>query len=258
MGGAALGALAVLRARPLPIAVAAFALLALTGSDPVRAGDADASTRHALCVLRAQTPRSVRGLVDELPQYPKLSSATAAERAAARRLLRAARRAARAWRDPRAAVRAGFAAERPPLRAGDRPVGIFHAEQRRFSGDSRFLDPARPEVLIYANARGRPLVLIGVMFSVPRGVLGPSPGGPVTRWHSHIVCARGAARGLAPLADGKCPPGARLRRGSEMLHLWFTPDLRSAYAIKAPEPELCSAGLLPPRHCASGRPLRTM
>jgi hypothetical protein len=249
------------RVRPLPTAVAAFALVALSGSDAVHTGAAEASSPRALCEVRTEPPRSggsVRGLVHELPQYPNLASATATERAAARRLLTRARHAARAWRDSRAAARAGFAADRPSRRPGDRSIGIFHAEHRRFSGDRHFLDPARPEVLIYANVPGRPLVLIGVMFSVPRGVLGPSPGGPVTRWHSHMVCARGAARGLAPRADGTCPPGARLRRGSEMLHLWFTPDLRSAYAIKVPEPAFCAAGVLPARHCASGTRLRTM
>jgi hypothetical protein len=36
---------------------------------------------------------------------------------------------------------------------------------------------------------------------------------------------------------------------SEMLHVWFTRDLRSAFAIRAPEPELCTAGLLPHSYC---------
>ena len=94
---------------------------------------------------------------------------------------------------------------------------------------------------------------VGVMFSVPRGVRGRSPGGALTRWHRHLVCVRGEKRGLQPRADGSCPPGARLREGSEMMHVWFTRDLRSAFAIRAPEPELCAAGLLPGAHCASGR-----
>jgi len=34
-----------------------------------------------------------------------------------------------------------------------------------------------------------------------------------------------------------------------MLHIWFTRDLRSAYAVHAPEPELCVAGLLPSDYC---------
>jgi len=34
-----------------------------------------------------------------------------------------------------------------------------------------------------------------------------------------------------------------------MLHVWFTGELRSAFAIRAPEPELCAAGLLPSGYC---------
>jgi hypothetical protein len=34
-----------------------------------------------------------------------------------------------------------------------------------------------------------------------------------------------------------------------MMHIWFTRDLRSAFAIHAPEPELCAAALLPSAYC---------
>jgi hypothetical protein len=207
---------------------------------------------------RTLAPGTLRGLASELLQYPDATLATRAQRSAAERLLADARRAARVWRDPRAAVAAGFAAKRPTRRAGDRTIGFLHAEHRRFSADRGYLDPRRPETLIYANAPGRPLVLVGVMFSVPRGVRGRTPGGPVTRWHSHLVCARGDLRGLSPLPDGTCPRGAKLRRGSEMMHLWFTRDLRSAFAVHAPEPELCASRLLTAAHCGSGDTLRTM
>ena len=97
---------------------------------------------------------------------------------------------------------------------------------------------------------GRPLVLVGVMFAVPRGVRGPTPGGPITRWHTHRVCVEGDRRGLAPRPDGRCPPGTRSRYGSEMMHVWFTRDLRSAYSVPAPVRELCAAGLVPRPYCA--------
>jgi hypothetical protein len=42
------------------------------------------------------------------------------------------------------------------------------------------------------------------------------------------------------------------------MHVWFTSDLRSAFAILAPAPELCAAGLLPVGYCASGQRLRGM
>jgi hypothetical protein len=51
-------------------------------------------------------------------------------------------------------------------------------------------------------------------------------------------------------ANGGCPPGERLHLGNvEMLHIWFTHDLRSAYGIRPPAPELCRAGLVPTRYC---------
>jgi hypothetical protein len=88
------------------------------------------------------------------------------------------------------------------------------------------------------------------MWSTRRGERGPTPAGPIMRWHSHVICADGVRRGLKPPASGRCPPGTRLRQGrSEMLHVWFTDDLRSAFAIRAPEPELCDAGLLPAGYC---------
>jgi hypothetical protein len=115
--------------------------------------------------------------------------------------------------------------------------------------DDVFLDPRRPEALIYANIPGRPLVLVGIMFSMPRRAHGQTPGGPITRWHTHAVCANGIKRDLAPRPDGSCRPGETLRQGSEMLHVWLTRDLRSAFAIHAPARELGLARLLPPAFC---------
>lgn len=194
-------------------------------------------------------PQTLRGPAQRLNQYPTLSLATSAERTAAERLLADMRSAARPWRAPRGARGAGFDTDVQRRRVGDRAVHYLHAEHRRYSADRVFLDPSRPETLVYANAPGRPLVLIGVMFSMPRGVHGPTPGGPITRWHTHRVCVRGTRRGLTPRPDGTCPPGSKSRQGSEMLHVWFTRDLRSAFAIHAPAPELCVARLLPAGHC---------
>jgi hypothetical protein len=196
---------------------------------------------------------TLRGPIDRLRQYPKLSLATPKQRTAAARLLRAVRDGVWRWRDPARAQLEGFSTARNRVRPASAP-GWYHAENGIFARDGRILDPERPEVIIYANARGRPLTLIGVMFSVPRGVHGPTPGGPITRWHRHRVCANGNHRGLAPRADGSCPPGTRMRLGSEMLHVWLTRDLRSAYAVRPPEPELCAAGLIPQSAC--GAPIR--
>jgi hypothetical protein len=197
-------------------------------------------------------PASRRGLIQHLEQYPVVALATPQERNRARRLLAQLVEAADtgSWRDERAAARAGFDMRTAPRKPGDLSVRYFHAERRQEPRRGAILDPARPKALIFANAPSRPLVLVGAMWSTRDGELGPNPGGPITRWHSHTVCKEGKKRGLKPLPGGKCPPGARLTQGtSEMLHVWFTRDLRSAFAIRAPEPELCAAGLLPRGYC---------
>jgi hypothetical protein len=198
-------------------------------------------------------PGTLRGPISRLRQYPKLSLATPKQLAAAKRLRTETRAALRKWRDPRAAARAGYAPNR--LRRLGNAAGLFlHAEHRAYSNDNAYLDPTKPEVLIYENLPGMPLVLIGVMFSVPRGVHGPTPGGPITRWHTHRVCAHGVKRGLAPRPDGSCPPGTKSRQGAEMLHFWLTRDLRSTYAIHGPVPELCAAGLMYREACDGHAP----
>jgi len=154
------------------------------------------------------------------------------------------------WRDVRAAERAGYDTRTRARKAGDGAVHYFHAERSQEPRRRIRLDARRPKALIYANAPERPLVLVGAMWSTRDGEQGPNPGGPITRWHSHMVCKQGKRRGLKPLAGGTCPPGSRLTQGtSEMLHVWFTGELRSAFAIRAPEPELCAIGLLRREYC---------
>ena len=192
---------------------------------------------------------TLRGPAALLLQYPTISLATPRQRARAERLRREILLATRAWRDPRTAAAAGFRTTRPARRRGNSSVLWFHSEHRGFHHDDAYLDPKRPDTIIYADVPGRPLVLVGVMFSMPRGLRGPTPGGPITRWHTHRVCARGNARGLTPRRDGSCPRGTTSRQGSEMMHVWFTRDLRSTFAIHAPVPELCVARLLPRGRC---------
>lgn len=217
---------------------------------------APAAAPAIVCTLKpgeeTLAPETRHGLAYHLRQYPDVALATPAQRRSAERLLVRVRSATLRFRDITAAAARGFDTHLARGAPGDDAVGYLHAEHRRWSADKRILDPRRPESLIYATEPGRKPVLVGAMFSVSRGVLGPTPGGPIDRWHSHLVCARARKRGLAPLASGGCPAGSRLRQGSEMLHVWFTGDLRSAFAVHAPVPELCRDGLLTPTACRSG------
>jgi hypothetical protein len=228
-----------------------------TASRPVRATVSRLEVLPPLvCKLRPGAKKlpasSRRGLIDHLRQYPDVTLATPGERARAQRVLAQLESAATSgnWRNVRAAEHAGYDTRTRVRKTGDTSVYYFHAERPQEPRRRALLDPRRPKALIYANARGRPLVLVGAMWSTRDGERGPNPGGPITRWHSHVVCKQGDRRGLKPPASGKCPPGSRLTQGtSEMLHVWFTGGLRSAFAIRAPEPELCAGGLLPKDHC---------
>jgi hypothetical protein len=209
-----------------------------------------------VCKLPDKTTKlpatSRRGLIQHLRQYPAVGLATPRERARARRILTRLVDAAEGgnWRNTRSAARAGYDMQTARRKAADRSVHYFHAERHQEPRRGVILDPRRPKALIYANAPGRPLVLVGAMWSTRDGELGPTPAGPILRWHSHTVCKQGKRRGLKPPPSGRCPSGSRLTQGaSEMLHVWFTGDLRSAFAIKAPEPELCAKGLLPKSSC---------
>ena len=236
--------------RPLPLRHSGRRAAAVFGACLVAATASSSAFTGTVSSDQKKLPAgTLRGPIDRLQQYPTLSLATSEQRAAAVRLLEATRRATRAWRDPRAAAAAGFRMKLAPRLAADRSVRWFHSENHPYLQDDRYLDPQHIETLIYANAPERPLVLIGVMFALRRGMHGVSPGGPITRWHTHWVCARGKHRGVAPRPDGSCPRGTRGRQGSEMMHIWFTHDLRSAFAVHAPEPELCVARLLPSGFC---------
>src|SRR4029079_3983269 len=221
------------------------------------ASGAPTATPRITCTLPPGTSHlpatARRGLIGHLEQYPDVSLATPAQRAAAKRILALVGREARSWTTLAAAKRAGFETRPARRRAGDVTAHYLHAERLRERRSGPVFDPRRPKALIFARQPGEPAVLVGVMYSVQRGERGPSPGGAVTRWHSHVLCTVGNKRGRKPGDDGRCPPGAKAFQGSEMMHVWFTHDLRSAFAVGAPETELCRDGLLFGAVCRSTR-----
>jgi hypothetical protein len=236
-------------------AVSALAVAAAVSLSVGLAGARSAPPPALVCKIpdgaKKLPPTARHGLINHLLQYPAVELATPRERARAKRILAELLSAAERgnWRDLEAAERAGYGTRTATRRPGDRSVHYFHSERAQ-EPRRRIMDPSRPKALIYANAPDRPLVLVGAMWSTRDGERGPTPAGPILRWHSHVVCAAPGKRGLKPPASGVCPAGTRLIQGrSEMLHVWFTRDLRGAFATRAPEPELCRAGLLPRGYC---------
>jgi hypothetical protein len=175
-------------------------------------------------------------------------AATDQERAQAEALWKASAAHAQQWRDPKAAAAAGFRFKQDAGAAGPgRAVRFLHVPNPAWRADGRVLDPTRPETLVYwRDARDR-LALVGVMYTAAKGMPGPTVGGPITRWHTHESCRDPATRAkLGRPVDGRCPDGQVYRRSGEMMHVWFTDDLQTAFARRAPVAALRQVAAPPP------------
>jgi hypothetical protein len=169
------------------------------------------------------------------PNLPSVAAASGDERARAEALWKASVAGAGRWRDQEAATAAGFRFKGRDEAGSGRPVRFLHVPNPAWRADGRVLDPSRPETLVYWNGPGDRLTLVGVMYTAPRGTHGPAVGGPITRWHTHESCRdpdTGARLGRP--VDGACPQGQVHRRSGEMMHVWFTDDLATAFARRAP------------------------
>jgi hypothetical protein len=165
----------------------------------------------------------------------KVAAASDDERARAEGLWKASVAGAERWRDPAAAAAAGFRFRDEDQAGRGRTVRFLHVPNPAWRADGRLLDPARPETLVYWNGPGDRLTLVGVMYTAPRGTHGPTVGGPITRWHTHESCRDPDTRAkLGRPVDGACPQGQVHRRSGEMMHVWFTDDLATAFARRAP------------------------
>jgi hypothetical protein len=169
------------------------------------------------------------------PNLPQVAAASDAERARAEELWKASEANAERWRDPDAAAAAGFRFRDEDEAGPGRRVRFLHVPNPAWRADGRVLDPTRPETLVYWNGPGDRLTLVGVMYTAARGAAGPAVGGPITRWHDHESCRDPATRAKVgrPVA-GVCPEGQVYRRSGEMMHVWFTDDLATAFARRAP------------------------
>jgi hypothetical protein len=185
-------------------------------------GKPDASSRRAWAQQYGQDRAS-------MPELPDVASATPDQRSAAADLLARTESATAPYADPGAAQAAGFdfqtslnrAEQGNPnlagllqqVDAGRMParMPMLHVANRANLRDGKVLDPAAPEVLMYAYQGHNAWKLVGVMYvaneSYPQAP--PDPGGPITRWHYHG------------------------EHGWLMMHIFFVPgnDLAHAYAL---------------------------
>jgi hypothetical protein len=147
---------------------------------------------------------------------PVAAVATPEQRQAAARLLSDTRASIARYRDPAAAIVAGF---KPGVVSSADPLRHF----TNTGNTNAILDPNHPQALVYAQTK-HGLQLIGAMYQMKRaGQWGPDPGGPLTQWHQHEgIC-------LSPFGFEfsfetpfwTCPVGSTSITTPPMLHVWI-------------------------------------
>jgi hypothetical protein len=147
---------------------------------------------------------------------PVASVATPEQRDAAARLLHATAASIERYRDPAAAIAAGY--EPGPVSSAE-PLRHFENKANAHA----ILDPNHPQALVYAQTK-HGLQLIGAMYQMPRaGQWGPDPGGPLTQWHQHegICFSPFGFEFSFETPFWTCPVGSTSITTPPMLHVWI-------------------------------------
>jgi hypothetical protein len=147
---------------------------------------------------------------------PVAAEATPEQRQAAFRLLTDTAASIARYRDPSAAIAAGY--EPGPVSSAE---PLRHFENK--ANANVILDPNRPQALVYARTR-HGLQLIGAMYQMPRaGQWGPDPGGPLTQWHQHegICFSPFGFEFSFETPFWTCPVGSTSITTPPMLHVWI-------------------------------------
>jgi hypothetical protein len=151
---------------------------------------------------------------------------TAAELAAANKLLVDTRAAVARYASLQAALAAGYVPMEPPQ------FEIVHYVNRAYMVEADVLDPQHVQSLIYYNGP-HGTALIGAMYIMPRrGMAGPEIGGPLTVWHQHSDICFDDTTGIAVAfvhsgtfdgndKSGSCPRGSTNKTTPQMLHVWL-------------------------------------
>jgi hypothetical protein len=233
-----------LRRRGVRAAIAGGAAVLILAAGGLGAWAQSSASSHAHDVAAASEDEEGEDSHDTMPgatardhhaRGGDVASATPEQRAAAQRLLDDTIAATAAYRDPAAAEAAGY------VFLLDGPPHVYHVPNPAYRRDGRVLDPEHPESLLYVrNPADESLVLVGVVYRMEEpGKPGPTIGGPITVWHDHSGCLDHSSRTRTEAPpDGTCPEGTITRTGVDMMHVWFTGDLETAFGRKTPVRDL--------------------
>lgn len=169
---------------------------------------------------------------------------TAGEQAAADLLVADTETEAARFEDFSVAEAEGYEQATPFLTSTGLPMA--HFVNKRYMTDGEVLDPSKPEALMYLETTDGEMILTGVMYTAAIGA-GPTPGGPLTMWHTHPDLCFGEVnpetglRDFRPAAGGTCPAGTATLP-FEMMHVWLVPDSGGPFAHTPPTPDDLIAG----------------
>jgi hypothetical protein len=209
----------------------AFVLaVVLTGGGMWIASLAGHSDSSSTLVTASSHHDADRGQAGMIMQPVSESSATPAQVQAAATIAAQTKAALVPYVDIRAAIAAGF--EPSLTRTGLR----VHLANKANGNDGHVLDPAKPEMLMYAIADGK-ATLLGAVFQMPRaGMLGPTPGGPIMQWHEHDVCLTGLPPSYTVVdVYGTCPLFSVSLTVGEMMHIWVVDHPGGPYNDDVPD-----------------------
>jgi len=210
----------------------------MSGGSGTGAGSATspASTTASICGNVKGTTTMGNGMV----MAPVPSGApTAAEQAAANRLVAQTTAAVAKYASLSAATAAGYVPATNPS-----GYEVHYADwQIVRSGD--VLDPNHPSSLVYANTVKGPVLLGAMYLGAGPCIPGPDVGGPLTQWHAHDnLCLSATTLQVVGKTDasGACASGVHNTNTYFMLHVWVAPSLAATHQF---EPDLTAAELAP-------------
>jgi hypothetical protein len=154
---------------------------------------------------------------------------TEAQQADSIQLLQATRQATGRYRSVDSAQADGYV----DLAGGEAGRDLLYLYDRDFMREGTWVDPGRPQALIYlSRSGGGEPIIVGAAFITPAGD-GPRIGGGLTIWFPHQdLCTDEQAGLVAKVARGRiCPAGSQpLPWRTEALHVWLFDNPNGSFA----------------------------